>query len=353
MAEYLTSTIAPDAITDGVSRYFDYSFDGETKFKIPDMVPMKGVFQVGLIVGPSGSGKSTLLEKHYGKPKLPDWDNAKAICQHFKTAEKAAEMFAAVGLNSVPTWMKPRNVLSTGEGFRADMARMIKDGATVDEFTSVVDRNVAKSAACAISRHIKENGICNVVFATCHYDVIEWLSPDWVYDTAQESYLRGRFHRPEIIINVEPCSVEEWRLFRPHHYLSGDINRGAHCWLAKWKGVTVGFAASLAFPNQAFTNAWRGHRTVVLPDFQGLGIGPRLSDAIGEMHLSQGKRYFSKTAHPRLGEYREKSPLWKPTSKNKKARMDYAFFRETKESGHKMKHADRLCYSHEYIGAQA
>ena len=57
----------------------------------------------------------------------------------------------------------------------------------------------------------------------------------------------------------------------------------------------------------------------MLPDFQGMGIGVRFSDTIAQIHLDQGHRYFSRTAHPRMGFYRETSELWKPTSKNKKS----------------------------------
>jgi hypothetical protein len=85
----------------------------------------------------------------------------------------------------------------------------------------------------------------------------------------------------------------------------------------------------------------------VLPDFQGMGIGVRFSDMIAQIHLNEGHRYFSRTAHPRMGEYREKSSLWKPTSKNKKLRTDVKH-----ENVYNNHFADnkRICYSHEYIG---
>lgn len=112
----------------------------------------------------------------------------------------------------------------------------------------------------------------------------------------------------------------------------------------------VGFCSIVAMPSGTLRGAWRGHRTVVLPDFQGMGIGPSISEAVGEIIIADGGRYYSKTMHPRLGEYRQNSDLWRPTSKNRKARPDYLAHRITKESGHKMKHADRDCYSHEYVG---
>jgi ABC-type ATPase with predicted acetyltransferase domain len=98
-----------------------------------------------------------------------------------------------VGLNSIPSWYKPYAVLSNGERFRADLARKIEDGAVIDEFTSVVDRNVAKAASVALSKYIRKNNIKNVVLSTCHRDILEWLEPDWVIDTDLGEYTEGFF----------------------------------------------------------------------------------------------------------------------------------------------------------------
>jgi GNAT superfamily N-acetyltransferase len=85
----------------------------------------------------------------------------------------------------------------------------------------------------------------------------------------------------------------------------------------------------------------------VLPDFQGMGIGVRFSDTIAQMHLDEGKRYFSRTAHPRMGFYREHSPLWKPTTKNRKLRKDITMGNIFKNHYFDDK---RVCFSHEYLG---
>lgn len=136
-------------------------------------------------------------------------------------------------------------------------------------------------------------------------------------------------------------------MFKDHHYLSADINKAARCYIAVWDGNIIGFAATLALPNGNFKNGWRGHRTCILPDYQGMGIGVRFSDAIGQIHIEQGLRYFSRTSHPRMGLYRMKSKLWKPTSKNKRLRNDIKHINIY--NGH---YADnkRICFSHEYLG---
>ena len=116
-----------------------------------------------------------------------------------------------------------------------------------------------------------------------------------------------------------------------------------------WEGKVVSFAATMTMPSGTIKNAWRGHRTVVLPDFQGMGIGVRFSNAIAQIHLEQGHRYYTRTAHPRLGEFRDKSPLWKATSKNRKIRKDVTNKNTYKNHVYDNK---RVCYSYEYIGEE-
>ena len=141
-------------------------------------------------------------------------------------------MFTAVGFSSPPSWIKPYHVLSNGEQFRCDLARALsqagnRDGTTTqgvvpgqagsgtrsqvnhnntagqagsgthidnslvvfDEFTSVVDRNVARVVSAAIAKGIRAGRIgCRFVAVTCHYDVTEWLEPDWVIDMATATF---------------------------------------------------------------------------------------------------------------------------------------------------------------------
>lgn len=339
----ISQNILQDKITKEISDKFDYAFDGESVFDIPKMDMPKNEFNIGLIVGHSGSGKSTLL-KRFGKEQNPLWTKNKPIVSHFDTAEDAQSKLYSVGLNSIPTWFRPYNTLSTGEKYRADLARKLENNAVIDEFTSVVDRSVAKSCSTAIHKYIKNSDIKSVVFASCHYDIVDWLQPDWVYDTLSQSYLaRGSLCRPEIKIQVLPCRREAWAIFRNHHYLTENINKSAKYWLCLWGSNIVGFTSALSMPSGTIKNAYREHRTVVLPDYQGLGIGVRISDAIGEMHIKEGKRYFSKTTHPRMGNYRNNSPLWRPTSKNMIKRTD-------SKGNNRWKIREVYSYSHEYIG---
>lgn len=352
-----TVKIEKDEITEQLSKSFDYHFDGISTFNVPKMPKIPEEFGIGLIVGASGSGKSSLLA-NFGEEEKIDWNSNKAICSQFNSAEEAQERLSAVGFNSIPSWMRPYHVLSTGEKFRADLAKKLKNNAVIDEFTSVVDRNVAKSCAYAIRRYVDNKNLKNIIFATCHYDIIEWLQPDWVFDTATNRLSVGRrlLQRPTIQLEILPCATEAWSIFCNHHYLTSDINKSSRCWIAVWEGTVVGFTAVITLPSGSLKNAWKGHRTVVLPDFQGLGLGVRISDAIGEIFIKNNWRYFSKTAHVRLGEYRNNNDAWRPTTHNmeNRARQYKKSIKDKENTFYSKKlmekHQDRICYCHEYVG---
>lgn len=345
----LTSTVEMDELTEDLIRPFDYNSDGTERFYpflLPLRLPHKN-FSLGVIVGASGTGKSTLL-KNFGQPVVPIWDSNHSIAFHFDNPVDASERFAAAGLMSVPEWVKPYHVLSTGQKFRADLARQLQDNAVIDEFTSVVDRNVAKAASTSMSRYIRRNNIKNVVLATCHRDIIEFLEPDWIIDTDRGEWTHGRWlHRPELVLEIHAAENSIWDYFAPYHYLSEKLNKASHSYMAIWEGQLVGFVAAMTYPSGTVKNAWREHRLVIHPDYQGFGMGPRLSEAVAQHYIDNGKRYFSKTSHPRLGEYRDSSILWKPTSKNHMKRKDG---RVQRENSRWQLNPDRWSYSHEYVG---
>jgi GNAT superfamily N-acetyltransferase len=340
-----TSNVYADTLTRSLVEPFDYEFDGNEEFYPWRMPELPAQWGIGVIVGASGTGKSTLLNC-FGRPQRVSWNNGFSIASHFDSAADASDRLAAAGLMSIPEWCKPYNVLSTGQKFRADLARSIYDNAVLDEFTSVVDRNVAKAASTAMARYVRNNGITNIVVATCHRDVLEFLEPDWIIDTDRGLYApnQGQFQRPELALTIYPADRRIWDYFAPYHYLSDTHNKSARAYVAVWEGQLVGFNSVISFPSGTVKNAFRGHRLVVHPDFQGFGFGHRISEAVAQHYLDNGKRYFAKTAHPRLGGYRDNSPLWRPTHKNHMRRKD--------ADGHQrwQINRDRWTYSHEYIG---
>jgi len=188
----LISTVTIDEFILASEKSFDCIFDGTSKFYPWEKPIIPDNFKIGVIVGGSGTGKSTLL-KHFGSEEIPEWNNEKAIISHFENPDEAINKLMSVGLNTIPSWYKPYNVLSNGEKFRADLARKLKSNTVIDEYTSVVDRNVAKAASVALNRYINNSDISNVVISTCHFDIIDWLQPDWVINTDTGEFLDGFF----------------------------------------------------------------------------------------------------------------------------------------------------------------
>lgn len=189
----LTSSVIYDDFIKASEVSFDCKFTGQSTFypwKKPNNIPKD--FKLGVIVGSSGSGKSTLL-KEFGSEEAPEWDSTKSILSHFDSPDDGINKLSAVGLNTIPSWYKPFHVLSNGEQFRANLARKMKSNSVIDEYTSVVDRNVAKAASVSLSKFIKNSDISGIVLSTCHYDILEWLQPDWVINTDTGEVIDGFF----------------------------------------------------------------------------------------------------------------------------------------------------------------
>jgi ABC-type ATPase with predicted acetyltransferase domain len=151
-------------------------------------------WQVGIIVGSSGSGKSTIAKELFNEYYINNYmyDNNAVIDNMPKdiTVQQITGMFNSVGFATVWSWLKPYSVLSNGEKMRVDLARAIlsnNDMIVFDEFTSVVDRTVAKTASYAISRAIRKTNKKFVAVA-CHRDIVDWLEPDWIYDTDEQRF---------------------------------------------------------------------------------------------------------------------------------------------------------------------
>lgn len=145
-------------------------------------------WQIGLIVGGSGTGKTTIARELYGDLIYDDFEyTASSVIDDMpsENIEEIQRMFYTVGFGSVPSWLKPYHVLSNGEKMRVDLARKLLSEETIvfDEFTSVVDRQVAKAMSIAIKKAMKHFPEKRFIAIGCHHDVIEFLQPDWLFNT--------------------------------------------------------------------------------------------------------------------------------------------------------------------------
>lgn len=210
-------------------------------------------WRIGVIVGPSGSGKTTVAREAYGDRFVEGgfrWEKGKAVVDHFGklSMKMVTQTLTSVGFSSPPAWVKPHHVLSGGERFRCDLARaLLRPGELVafDEFTSVVDRNVARIGSAAVAKSIRQGRIGKkFVAVTCHYDVLDWLEPDWVLDMASCQLARGcLYRRPQIELTVAPVHRGAWQLFRRHHYLNHELSNAARCFAVFWGDEPVALSA--------------------------------------------------------------------------------------------------------------
>jgi hypothetical protein len=344
---------------------FDVAIDSTSAETFAVEIPgLEEQWDIGVIVGPSGSGKSTIAKAAFGDCLAAnrEWPADAAVVDGFgeHPIGQITQALTSVGFSSPPAWLKPYAVLSNGERFRCDLARALLDGSSpspgipgegrgggsspsygedphsspppeyqgrennsgdrtvagtqlvvFDEFTSVVDRIVAKVASAAVAKAIRAGRLARrFVAVTCHYDVVEWLSPDWVVDMANRELARGRLCRPAISLRITRCKAAAWNCFKRHHYLTASLHPGSSCFLAAVDGRPAAFTAVLAFPHPS-RPGWREHRTVCLPDFQGLGIGNALSEFVASLYVATGRPYFSTTGHPAMIRHRARSPLWR------------------------------------------
>jgi ABC-type nitrate/sulfonate/bicarbonate transport system ATPase subunit len=285
-------------------------------------------WHIGLIVGPSGCGKTTIARRlfpesmevdEHGRPLgLAERLERGAVIDAFPkemSIKEVTTLLSAVGFSSPPAWLRPFAVLSTGQQFRVTLALLLASAPAdrpivFDEYTSVVDRTVAQVGSAALARTVRERGR-QFIAVTCHEDVEAWLGPDWVYRPAENTFAWRRLRRrPRITLEIVRCRTQAWPLFAPHHYLSQGLARGAVCFLASWRERPVAFSAWLPFVG-AGPPARREHRTVTLPDYQGVGIGNALSDLIASMWTGLGYRALSTTTHPAMIRSRLTSASWK------------------------------------------
>lgn len=280
----------------------------------------KKPWQIGLIVGPSGSGKSTILNESFRRPSCLEWKSNSVIDDFHKSysIDDVTRVCQAVGFNTIPAWMRPHVVLSNGEKFRAELARRLledSDPIVVDEFTSVVDRQVAKIGAFAVQKYIRRENR-QFIAASCHRDIIDWLQPDWIFEPeSMEFSWREIEERPPIEITYSWVPRSVWPIFSPYHYMSASLSHPAQCFAAFIDGRIVAIACMLHRPHPRVRDIVGTSRLVTLPDWQGIGIMPRLCDHLGACYKAIGKRMRSYPAHPAFVRSFQRSAKWRQTKK--------------------------------------
>jgi energy-coupling factor transporter ATP-binding protein EcfA2 len=353
----LKSKIKNDKYTEYVYEAFDIQNRDETFVSIPMNLKeiKKFDWNIGVILGGSGSGKTTIL-KQLGNLKSVNFDYEKPLISNFDWLEpkEATLVLTSMGLSSVPTWLRPFHTLSNGEQYRATLAYLVasaKDGETIliDEYTSVVDRDVAKAMSFALQKYIRRKNK-KIIVASCHYDILEWLMPDWTCSPQKGGALERcdyrRHGRPKIELQISRVESKTWDFFKKHHYLTEELNKSAKCFLFEFNNYPVAICCVLNTPRNNNPNGVSISRIVVSPDYQGLSLGSKICGFIGGVFLNNNNNLYIKTASAALGEYFNNNSNWVGTSHNMKKRIDVKY---AKEKGYK-KRLERFSYCHKYIG---
>jgi GNAT superfamily N-acetyltransferase len=306
------------------------NFDLEAELPVDDPD-----WSLGLIVGPSGAGKTSMGKQFFGDDKIydpDDWPHDKPLIDAIAPDGNFDGITAAlgsVGLGSVPTWLRPFHVLSNGEKFRANLARLLceaPDQVVVDEFTSVVDRQIAKFGALAFGKSWKKIGKRSgkqCVLLSCHYDIIDWIEPDWVFDVATGKYSgRSLWRRPKFELEIFKTDWRYWDLFEPHHYLKLPKMVAAGCYVGTVDGELVAHIGMSSAAKGKGVEA-RACRLVVMPEWQGAGVGTTFLNAVCQMQAEgigrlEGRKVTTlfHTSHPGLCFVLRRDPKWRQVSCN-------------------------------------
>jgi len=305
---------------------FDLQSD-TIKEKFTGQIDVGEDWQIGLIVGASGTGKTTIakhiFDDDYYEPKTHDSDAVINDIGSDKTIEQVTSTLNAVGFSSPPSWLKPYNVLSNGEKMRVDLADALLsdcDLIVFDEFTSVVDRQVARVGSFAIQKAVRRTNK-KFIAVGCHFDVEKWLMPDWVFstDTMSVIYKKRRYLcRPKFEFRIYESKEKSkhWKMFSRYHYLSHSHNNAATVYVSTINEEIFGFCSVLHFPHPKVKDIKRIHRIVILPDYQGCGLGSIILKNVCDLYKRNRIRLV--TSQPALIYALKNNKNWILKSKGRK-----------------------------------
>jgi ABC-type lipoprotein export system ATPase subunit len=284
-------------------------------------------YNVGLIVGSSGSGKTTLAEVIFGADAIfrDELKGDAALIDQFPeemSYDDCVHALTGVGLTQVPCWIRPAFTLSTGQRARAAAALSMcdqRDTVVIDEWTSVVDRTIGKIMSHCVQKFARWNNK-RIVLLSCHYDVVEWLDPDWIIDcntaTYEDRRLLQRGQRKETIaFDVRTVDPNTWLHFKKYHYLTGRVPPVVPPTWGLFLGQNqVGFCAYTCYVPHIKGRQLILHcsRVVIHPDYCGLGLGGTLvTVTAGMMKGLYDARIMGKGSNLAIKNHNVKDPMWK------------------------------------------
>ena len=178
-------------VIDYINAFYDIRADHSPKIDLG--FEYDDSHKITCIAGGSGTGKTTLLRKWFNVDDVnfaisSDDCIFKILNDEVGDVKQTSKLLFDVGLASVPMWKNTFNNISTGEKLRFEIAYKLasKDPVVfVDEFTSTLDRQVAKNLCLNLNKLVAKYDK-NFVFCTSHFDILDWVKVDRLVDTTSK-----------------------------------------------------------------------------------------------------------------------------------------------------------------------
>jgi len=285
----LSSPIVKDFYTQQAANSVDIDLDKPYTHKLQIDADLDGNYNILLIQGSSGAGKSTLAKSLFGVTK--EYLNiTRAVISQFPQGmpyEDRVNYLTSAGISSVPQWICPAFILSTGQKARAEIALALahtkeNEVLVLDEFTSVLDRSIAKILSHTVQRFIRKFNR-KVCIVSCHRDLVEFLDPDLIIDCDTMAFIDRRLlsreertRKEKLNFEIRKVDKRTWESFSQYHYLSNKLPGGAvFCYGLFYEGNQIGIhvLANYIPIREHQLPIYHGARIVIRPDFVGMGLG--------------------------------------------------------------------------------
>lgn len=314
----------------------DINSEEKARHELSVFADLKTPYHIGLILGASGSGKTTLAKAIFGNDCFDvAFDASRPVIEQFPekwTYDECAAALAGIGLTAAPCWIRPMATLSNGQKARAEaallMSQQAKSTICIDEWTSVVDRTVAKVMCHCLQKYARKSRQ-RVVVLSCHYDVVDWLNPDWVIDCNKQDYLDRRSmvgtHKrsDQLCFTIREVERESWKYFSKYHYLSKTLPGGKIYNFGLFHGNNqIGFQCFAAYIIGDM-QTYFSNRTVIHPDYAGLGLGIILINETSKIMVKRGFKVKAKFSSTPIYRSMVKNELWKCTKINKPIKKQF------------------------------
>tara|TARA_R110000796_G_C14506516_1_gene429446 strand:+ start:227 stop:1342 length:1116 start_codon:yes stop_codon:yes gene_type:complete len=263
-----------------------------------DNINLPNQWNLGLVYGNSGSGKTTMIQHLFGENIFDvNIDEDKPIINQLPSDlnyDECAILLNGIGLNSVPCWIRPFKTLSNGQKARAEAVYLMtksKDVVFIDEWTSVVDRTVAKAMSICLYKYAKRNNK-KIILCSCHIDILEWLNPDWLIDCNKQEFTLPKSEdfffkeREKLKFDIKEIDNTSWKYFSKYHYLNERLPGGKlYLYGLFYNNNQIGFQCFANYvPRKKNTKIiYHSNRTVIHPDYNGLGLGIKLINGTSKL----------------------------------------------------------------------